>query len=261
MKQFISESDSFERVNLRENEFEALIQRMWGRLTVGWTLADWKPLLDSPYGRVKPDAVAINDDCDRWIVVEVELASHPESHFRTQFQQLETAFYGRHLLDGLSRALPNDFVASLGTLLARERPTFLCIADASSDAIVDACRDFGFQLAVLEPYRSKLGAFGTSVSRIPSALVQPRQIQRFLLTISDEKWGGRLLGSLPSNFPIWDSISLRFDEVIYDLRIVATGNTRRIFLPAPYSPRQGHPTVVTAIDPAKGLFELHDGNQ
>ena len=105
MKQFVVESDIYERIGLREAEFETLIPRFWDRLTLGWTLFDWKPLLDSPNGRVRPDAVAINDEGDRWVVVEVELASHPESHFRTQFHSLETAFYGRHLLDGLEAAV------------------------------------------------------------------------------------------------------------------------------------------------------------
>lgn len=256
MRQFLTGADAYERVALREGELESLVPRYWNRLSSDWPLADWKPLLESPYGRVRPDGMALNAEGDRWAVVEIELASHPESHFRNQFQALESAYYGRHLIDRVAEVFPQRPLEDLKVLLTRERPSFLCIADEATESIVSACRDFGFQLAVMTPYRSHLGDYGVSVSRIPRQFVEPRTPSRYLVTLGEERWGGRFSGQVPADFPNWTNLSVRYHDTIHDLRVRSIGSARRVFLPAEYEPVLGSPTILTSIDPASGFFEL-----
>lgn len=259
MRHFLTGTDTYERVSLRESELEALIPRYWERLCPGWTLRDWKPLLDSPYGRVRPDALALNTESDRWAVVEVELASHPESHFRNQFQALESAYYGRHLVDRIAAGFPDRSLQTLRALVSRERPSFLCIADEATDSIINASRDFGFQLAIMTPFRSILGDFGLSVSRIPRDFAEPRRPSRYVLALGEDRWGGRYSAQLPHEFPNWQTVSVRYRDTVYDLRVSALGGVRRLFLPAAYDPVAGSPAMLINIDPVNGTFELEEG--
>jgi len=259
MSQFVTDDDVYEPVRLREAEFEGMIPRFWNRLAVDWNIADWKPLLDSPYGRVRPDSIVVNRELTRWYVVEVELASHPQSHYRSQFQALESAYYGRHLLDGVEKALGLD-ARCLDTLLTRERPEFLCIADQSTQPLTEACRDFGFQLAVLSPYRSRLGVYGVNLARMPREFFAVRRPQRFALAVGEEKWGGRLPATLPANFPRWGQIAVRYQGSIHDLRVTSMGRVRRVFLPESFAAQPGRATLLTGVDPAQGFFELDEGN-
>lgn len=261
MKQFVTGSDYYEPVKLREGEFEALLPRFWSRLSVGWRIAAWKPLLDSPYGRVRPDALVLNDQLDRWAVVEIELSSHPESHFRSQFPALESAHYGRHLLDGVSAAVPEEDRERLKALITHERPSLLCVADQATDTIIESCRDFGFQLAVMTPYRSRLGDYGLAVTRMPREYIEPRRPQRFVLTLGEDEWGGRLLAELPRTFPVRRTISVRYLDRVHDLQVMTVSRVRRIFLPLEYDPPPGTAPFLLVIDPAQGLFELEEGNR
>jgi hypothetical protein len=259
VRSFLSPTETFERVNLREDEFEALVPPYVARLAAGSTWGDWKPRLDSPHGRVHPDAVIVNSEIDRWWVVEVELASHPESHFRDQFNALSDAYYGYHLVSGLARALPGLAFPDMERLLSRERPGFVCIADEASQSLTDACRDYGFQLAVMTPYRSDMGSFGLAVTRFPRDLVARRDQLLYPLSVSGEPWGGRYIAVLPKIFPNHQTIDVRYADVVHTLRITAAGTTRRIFLPLGYHPADGRVTVLASVDPARQLFELDGG--
>lgn len=259
MRRFVTGDDAYDRVSLREGEFEKLIPRYWARLSSGWSLVEWKPLLDSPHGRVRPDGMALNAEGDRWIVVEVELASHPESHFRNQFQALESAYYGRHLVERVAECFPDRPRQALDLLLSRERPSFLCIADEATDSILHACTDFGFQLAIMTPYRSTLGDYGISVSRMPRDLVEPRRSRRYMLALGEGQWGGRFTGQVPNDFPNWTVIYVRYRDTVYDLHVTAMGRVRRVFLPSDYEPVPGSPAILTSLDPARGIFELGEG--
>lgn len=256
MKRFITGTDVYQRVNLREDEFESIVPRYWSRLTHEWPLFDWKPLLESPHGRVRPDAVGVNARLRRWFVVEVELASHPESHFRSQFQALEAAYYGRHLVSSFAGIDHGLEVAELTDMLVSEPPFFLCVVDEANEKVIDACRDFGFELAVCVPHRSTLGDFAFAVNRTPAFISDTDFGHRYVLRLGTASLGGRETADLPPEFPRKSSLTLRYQDIVNDVRVLEIGGRRRIFLPLGYTTLAGRPPTLHPIDPAIGLYEL-----
>jgi len=258
---FATETEAFYPIRLREGEFEALVPRFVQRLSERWLWADWKPLLDGPAGRVRPDIALISKDCSRWCVVEVELASHPESHFRGQFEALEAAYYDTHLLRGLSAAFPSLAPSDIERLLREEPPTLLCVADDLSESLRIACRDFGFELAVGTPYRSGSGSYAIEWRRVPSSLMEKRGPSgvEYLLRLAPERLGGRQRGTLPRGFPNIKDFSLRVGQTMYPTRVFDLTTARAIYLPKGAVQVQGRPLVIRPIDPAQALYELLNG--
>ncbi|EYR62446.1 hypothetical protein N866_08475 [Actinotalea ferrariae CF5-4] len=261
MTTFATETEAYSPIRLREGEFEKLVPRFVERLSDRWIWADWKPLLDGPAGRVRPDVALVAKDCSRWCVVEVELASHPESHFRDQFEALEAAYYGTHLLPGLAAAFPSLVEGDIERLLREVPPTLLCIADDLSEALRVACRDFGFELAVGTPYRSTSGSYAIEWRRLPSALanVQPTSGVEYLLRLAPERFGGRQRATLPREFPNIKHFTLRVAETMHPMRVFDLSASRATYLPTGTVQAQGRPLLVRPIDPINGLYELLNG--
>ena len=259
MTTFATESETYAPIRLREGEYEQLVPRFVQSLSDLWLWADWKPLLEGAAGRARPDVALITKDCSRWCVVEIELASHPESHFRDQFASLEAAYYGPHLAESLATAFPALSFDDIVRLLALEPPTLLCVADDLSEALRLACRDFGFELAVGAPYRSTRGAYAIEWRRIPGLLRDAKSSIEYPLRLFPDRLGGRQRASLPREFPNLKDFSLRCGETIYPLRVVAIGDSRAIFLPKGTAPVLGRPLLVRPIDPLNALYQLVNG--
>lgn len=249
MTTFATEAESYTAISLREGEFEHLIPRFVRRLSERWLWADWKPLLDGPSGRVRPDVALITADCTRWCVVEVELASHPESHFRDQFAALEAACYGPHLTPSLAQAFPAIPVPDLDRLLTQEPPTLLCVADDLSEALRDACRDFGFELAVGRPHRSNQGSYAIEWRKVPNFLTEPASSTAYLLRLLADRFGGRQRAALPRDFPNVKDFTLRCEQTMYPMKVIDIGDSRAVFLPKGTQQVSGRPLLVRA--PAK----------
>lgn len=255
------ESESYSRIRLRENEYERLVPRFVQRVSEHWLWAEWKPLLDSPVGRVRPDVALIASDLSRWCVVEVELASHPESHFRDQFASLEAAYYGTHLLAGLVAAFPELDPSDVERLLRDEPPTLLCIADEASDALLNACRDFGFELAIGTPYHSTSGSYAVEWRRIPPAFTAAWRTNgvEYPLRPAAELLGGRQRASLPRDFPNHRKFTLRSGQTIYPVRVYAFEAARAFYLPAGTTQVAGRPLLLRPLDPDNAQYELVNG--
>lgn len=259
MTTFATGTDTYAPIRLRENEYEQLIPRFVLRLSNRWHWAEWKPLLEGPQGRARPDAVMVAQDYSAWCVVEVELATHPESHFRDQFAALESAYYGPHLAPGLLSSFPDLLPADIERLLLTEPPTMVCIADGISDALRLACRDFGFELAVGRPHRSPRGDYAIDWGRLPRLLTESVSNIEYRLRPSPELWGGRQRAYLPREFPNLREFTMRCDQMVYPMKVVGAGPARAVLLPAGTRPVAGRPLVLHPADPAVGLFELMNG--
>ena len=201
----------------------------------------------------------VAQDCSAWCVVEVELASHPESHFRDQFAALEGAYYGPHLAPGLEATLPDLPRSDIERLLVTEPPTMVCIADGISDSLLQACRDFGFELAVGRPHRSPRGDYAIDWGRLPRLLTDSVSSIEYLLRPSPELWGGRQRAYLPREFPNLPEFAMRCDQTIYPMRVVSSTRARTVLLPAGTKPIAGRPLLLHPVDPSRGLYELTNG--
>lgn len=259
MSQFATQHETYARVNLREDEYESMLAAFLPIENNSWRWAPWKPTLEGPCGRSRPDAVMVADDFSRWCVVEVELVSHPEDHFRSQFERIEAAHYGRHLAGGVANALGIPMDQRLEQLLRREFPELVCIADGGSDALSMACRDFGFKLAIGTPYRSDLGNWAIHWTRLPAVLNAPPSAIEFRVVRSDERWGGKYFIELPTNFPQLRSIRLRVDGTEYEAAIYDIAGRRRVLLPESVDPSPRDLLRLRPIDPVRDLYELLNG--
>jgi hypothetical protein len=254
-----SENESYAPVRLRENEFESLIPRYVERLSNRWHWAPWKPLLDSPLGRVRPDAVMIARDLKSWCVIEVELSSHAESHFRGQFPLLEQAYYGTHLTDSITNAIPFVSKGEIDRLVRSEPPSLVCVADGMTDALRTACRDFGFELSVGTPLRSANGRYAIAWSRISRSLDKTPSHIEFPLMMNAGSWGGRLRAQLPRDFPNIDQITMRIGPLQHVVRVISQSNSRTVLLPVGTRAIRSRPLLLRPIDPVLGLYDLLNG--
>jgi hypothetical protein len=250
VSRFLTPSAEYEPIHLKEAVFESTLHLHAGRLFPRWFLFRWDPLLESPFGKVKPDQVLIKDDYSLWYVIEVELASHHESHYRPQFNALEAAHYGSHLLDGLLRAGPRGLDQDrLREMLRSVHPNLLCIADDHSDRLSRACRDYSFELVVAEPFRAG-GDYGLFVTRLPEHLRRVDPPATFNVTIQRGVLG-RLRCSLPTGFPQRPLYSVRFAGQVVQGQLIQG----RLLLP-PLDGLQAGPASLVPIDPAEGSWEL-----
>lgn len=259
MSTFLTGDDAYAPIRLRENEFEELIPRFVQRLSNRWHWAEWKPLLDSPYGRARPDAAMVSRELSSWCVVEVELASHPESHFRDQFAALEAAYYGNHLTASLASSFNQLPVEGIERLVSTEPPTMVCIADDVSEPLRLACRDFGFVLAVGKPFRSERGDYALDWGRLPPLLTHSTSTVEYLLRPSVELWSRRQRAYLPREFPNVRDFTMRCDRTIYPMKVVGIGDVRATLLPLGTVAAAGRPLLLRPVDPARDMYELVNG--
>lgn len=257
MRPFLTQDGEYERVILRENEFEAFVKIFWDRLAPGWHYFDWKPLLSGPAGDVKPDAVAISPDFADWYVVEVELAAHPSEHFVSQFQRLSEVPYGTQVQASLAQ-LDSSIDASKWRELVSRPPGFLCVADESTSSLVSACRDYGFEYLVMTPYRSRLGAYATQCGPVPTLFRRSSEATEYWIIVGADSWGGRRWATLPRNFPMTGEIHLRYGGGLRTTKVRAFGDARRILLPPSFNHARGAKggAKLVAIDPAARVYEL-----
>jgi len=256
LSNFITETETYEPVRLREDEFESLLATMFGKYAVGWHWFDCKPLLDSEYGRVRPDAILLHETARRWWVVEVELASHPESHFDTQFRQLAAARYGAAVVEAVKAPIPADLLAHALKLAEDLPPELLCVADAATANLTRSCRTHGFRLATMTPARSKNGGYGLAVDTFPDELISSDRRTEYPLVLQDDLWGGRLFAQLPRNFPNKQRVRLRHRGLVHDIRIFAMATSRRALLPPDVDVKARQYPMLVSVDPVNDLFEL-----
>lgn len=255
MTSFIVKDEIFERIQPLEADYETLVARFAPRLFPNWQMWRWDPLVDGPEGRGKPDQVLVRADLKEWCVVEVELASHPESHFQNQFRVLAAARYGPNLVESLVTATDGIARADLERLVKR-RPLLLCIADDDSSRLRLVCREHEFDLAVLQPYRGTLGSYALWRVSVPTWLSgSPLSAGTYVLDIATIM-GGKVIARLPNSFPEATSIIVRHKGVLHETRVFRKDEGGRfVLLPATVTGGSNE-IAVSAIDPSAGRYEV-----
>ena len=253
---FVVGGSRYVRAHLREDEYEMVLLQSWRHFSRDWEIALWKPLLESRYGACRPDAALVRRDLAAWAVVEIELAVHTGGHYLPQFEKLDASHYGQHLLIEMQRVFPHIPALPLEQLLHGVRPEMLCIADESSDDLIRACKDFGFGLAVLAPFRGLDGGFALHARRFPAEYERSLSSVRHILSLSRDRWGGLYTARLPARFPNARAMQVRYKGEVSTVRVVEIGSERLIFMPADYAAAKGHAPSLSEVDPSIALFDL-----
>jgi len=144
---------SFDRVELSEPDYQALLRSMASRLFPAFRWFFFNPPVESPYGVAHPDAALVAETGQDWWVVEVELARHSiGDHIDLQLRKLRDGWYGRRHLDHISARYPE--AAPLLEKLNPKYPQFLVIVDDRSTLVEKSARDNDFDLLHVLPLRS-----------------------------------------------------------------------------------------------------------
>src|SRR5262245_12721093 len=80
--------------SLYEADYENAIIAHSAGLFPGFFCCKFKALIDSEYGRARPDLALVDEEYRSWYVVEVELDEHPlESHVEEQVRKFAYGVY------------------------------------------------------------------------------------------------------------------------------------------------------------------------
>jgi len=215
-----------------EFDFTKQIARCAEQLFDGYSGRPWSPIIRDGWGHgAQPDLLLISLDFELWYVVEVELVRHSLlRHIQPQLETLSGGIYDARLLDSLAAAFPEIERSRLQELIYRE-PGLLCIANDYTDGLHAVCRDLNFELAVLEPYRSRNGHWAINVSRLPAVFSPRAEAGHYQLrrgqTFGDKEWM-----ELPRHFPNWRGMVRLIDEAgqNHDCQLF-TGDPKTLVVP------------------------------
>lgn len=241
-----------------EEDFVSQLERCGPQLFPEHYLRRWSPIIRDQRGTgARPDMVLVSKNLDAWYVVEVELSSHSISgHIAPQLDTLSQGIYDSGLVPSLQAVLPELSQAQLRRLVYLE-PGFLCIVDASNDAIYTACREANFELAIVEPYWCNKGYWAVAVRQMPRVLRSPvLSPARFELRRSLTRLGDTVFVELPRHFPNWkDWVLVSTTEGEVRKCTLITGSPCSLLLPARWMPEVGSAWLVI-IDPQRKLVRL-----
>lgn len=257
MTAFVTDGALFQRLQLREDEFEAVIARLFPVLADGWVWIEFKPLVEGPLGRARPDALVVSLRSDQVWVVEVELGHHGEAHFDGQFRKLEAASFGPRLADSLPDSVSEDLRAHVKARLAAAPPDLLCVSDRVTEPLRAVARATGFALVQMVPYRSSDGQYGLAADPLPRSFQRGGSKAEYMLKVALGTWGGRHSADLPRNFPHEGVIVLRYEGILHESRVKALSDRRFIFLPNAVEMSRRQVAALVAIDPINRLYELN----
>ena len=257
MSEIFAGAARYQSIRLREDEFEGVIDQYSETLFPGYHETEWKPLLRSRDQHCRPDRLLIGRDYRDWWVVEVELSSHPDSHFEQQFENLSEALYGPHLADAILELIPGLDAIRLERLL-RQKPGLLCVVDDLKDGLQRICRGLGFEYYVARPYRSSTHGFCLEVTRRPNHFRgEKRAAVTYTLERAGRSLGGEVPAYLPTQFPNinGEGLTVRFDTQVRNCR-VTTMAARRVLWIESSSVTPGRPISLRPIDPVEEFYEF-----
>lgn len=261
MSDFRTKSERFMRVDkqLLETHYEGVLRNFAPQLFPMWHMARWSPLVDGPAGRAKPDEILVKNDFSDWLVVEVELADHPESHFEAQFSALADANYlTDRVIESALETLKDLDGRALEQMLTDVRPGMLCIADSQTQALEWQCRTNGFSLAVITPLRSDKGTWAMQQIQMPRMLIeQAPGLGDFDLRVVNTM-GSHVFCELPRNFPPGKESFVRVADVLHSFKQFTFSDSNRQAL-IPKEVALGRRNLkLRLVDPDQNLFDLLD---
>ncbi len=259
MSNFRTRSERFTRVELLEKNYEGVLRDFAPQLFPMWHMARWSPLVEGLAGRARPDEILVKDDFSDWLVVEVELAHHPESHFQAQLNALAEASYSTDsAIKSALRALDSwGDEKTLTRMMTEVQPGLLCIVDSDSQVLEQICRESGFLLAVITPLRSDKGTWAVQEVRIPPILkTQTAGLSEFDLPVVNEI-GTHVFCELPRMFPQGNEFFVRVADVIHIFPQLTHPSSRQTMIPKEVVKKQKS-LRLKLIDADRALFELID---
>lgn len=147
------QNQSFERVELPEQDYERLLASQAVRLFPEFHWFEFKPRVGSPYGEAHPDAALVHERGDEWWVVEVELARHGiEAHVDDQLRKLRDGWFSTRHFEYIR--VRDESASNVLDKIGTKRPQFLVIVDDRSTAIEQAAHENDFALLYVIPFRS-----------------------------------------------------------------------------------------------------------
>jgi hypothetical protein len=261
MTLFVGRGSSYSRAALSETRYENVIFDHADQLFPGWHYGRWKPLIVDDEGRAaRPDALMISHALTEWAVVEVELASHSvRGHIRPQLDTLSRGMYAEALVPTMIQAIPavQDDEDALRTLVIRSNPALVCIADGQRDELRRVCRDFFFELIVLEPYicaqDNSAGLYSSEIG------------ERYRQRVIRNSWGigrtGSIIGDresviVPPGFPRLEWVNLDIAGLVHSCSVVTLQGQRYLYLPRVTAIPPSGPLALEAISLDSALFRL-----
>lgn len=158
MARIVIDSEVFEPVAstaFYETEYERIVLDRASHLFPEFATIAFKSLVESEYGRAKPDLALVDREYRSWWVVEVEMAHHSlTSHVAPQVQILSTARYGRAEADALAQTDPTLDAVKLEQMMKGAQPRVLVIVGAEVPGWRPILAAYGVRLAVAEVFRS-----------------------------------------------------------------------------------------------------------
>lgn len=195
----ITRSRAFERVELSENRYQALLGEFAMEVFPAGAWWSFKPAVWSPLGTAHPDALLASLDGSRWWVVEVEVARHSSiDHLDPQLAKLREGHYRR---EHFKSAVGDSRNAGILHRLDSANPDFLMILDERSGPMEKIADQHGFGVVHILPYASGDSLYAASLE-IDHPLQRKRAAERAVLQLRTSQYAADLTvvgtGTLPA---------------------------------------------------------------
>lgn len=206
--------------SLYEIDYENAILRYAPELFPDFICVRFKELVESDYGNAKADLALIDKQYRSWIVVEVELDTHPlRDHVEEQVSKLAIGAYANRHAEALHRERSDlDFV-KLKEMMLGEQPKILVLVTSMKPTWAPALARYGASVGVIELFRSERNAIvlrvnGDQPNAVPEQVVALCRVDPMLPNAL------RILSAAP--FAGLDTISLDHEGYSADWKIIRT---------------------------------------
>lgn len=193
--------DPISGANLYENDYETALVQHSHALFPGFHCVPFKALVDSEFGRSKPDLALIDFEYRMWHVVEVELDTHPlRQHVEEQVRKLAHGDYGLQHAEQLNRADGRLELPRLVEMMRGEQPSVLVLVTRNMPEWHRSLAQYGASVGVIELFRDDrdhmvLRVNGDQPTALDSELVTRctahRSLSRALLVHSPGPFSGK----------------------------------------------------------------------
>ena len=203
--------------SLYEADYEAAILANACTLFPGFRCVRFKVPVDSEYGIGKPDLALIDVQYRTWLVVEVELDTHPlREHVEEQVRKFSFGYYDHFHAASIYAQAPDLNLPRLRQMLLGGQPQVLVLVTSEKPTWASSLAHFGAKVGVIEMFRDDLDDM---VFRVNGD--QPTLLAEELLSLCIPE---RLLNALrlmsPAPFVGCDEIELLIDGKTSEWRIM-----------------------------------------
>jgi hypothetical protein len=208
--------------SLYEAQYEAVILANANELFSGFRCVPFKVPVDSEYGMGKPDLALIDLQYRAWLVVEVELDTHPlREHVEEQVRKFSFGHYNdRHARWIHSQARDLD-LSRLQHMLLGEQPQVLVLVTSSKPTWASALARFGAKVGIIEMFRDDLDEVMLRVNGDQPTLLAEETLS---LCVPERLFNALRLAS-PAPFVGHDKIELLIDGKITEWKIMRVSDT------------------------------------